>query len=350
VQLFDSLYAAVARGRRRWYESNPARRRVLERPVVSVGSLSAGGSGKTPVAAYVARLLRDAGERPAILSRGYARRAPSDGVTVVRDFAEVRADVEQAGDEPMMLARVLEGVAVVVDADRYLAGRLAEGRLGATVHLLDDGFQHLQLARDIDLLVMDASELDGVATFPSGRLREPVAAATRADALLLSGASEEDEDAKASSIGIRLGVPQVFEFTRRLGPAVGVEPAGTVRIEGIRVLCVAGIAAPDRFFDAVRESGAVVAATRPFPDHHPFSGAEIHEMAEAATAAGAEVVLTTEKDLERMLPHRPFPFRLATVPLVIEMPDGDAFGAWLMGRLDAARHRRLEAARGESEG
>jgi tetraacyldisaccharide 4'-kinase len=339
VQLFDSLYAAVARGRRRWYESNPARRRVLERPVVSVGSLSAGGSGKTPVAAYVARLLRDAGERPAILSRGYARRAPSDGVTVVRDFADVRADVEQAGDEPMMLARVLEGVAVVVDADRYLAGRLAEGRLGATVHLLDDGFQHLQLARDIDLLVMDASELDGAATFPSGRLREPVAAATRADALLLSGASEDGE---AASIGIRLGVPQVFEFTRRLGPAVGVEPAGMVRIEGARVLCVAGIAAPDRFFDAVRERGAVVAATRPFPDHHPFSAADINGIGQAAKAAGAEIVLTTEKDLERMLPHRPFPFRLATVPLVIEMPDGDAFGAWLMGR--------LEAARGESEG
>ncbi|MDP6371653.1 MAG: tetraacyldisaccharide 4'-kinase [Vicinamibacterales bacterium] len=351
MQLIDSLYAAVARGRRRWYESNPARRRVLDRPVVSIGSLSAGGSGKTPLAACVARLLREAGERPAILSRGYARQAASDGVTVVRDFAGIRTDVEHAGDEPMMLARALEGVAVVVDADRYLAGRLAEGRLGATVHLLDDGFQHLQLARDVDLLVMRASELDGAATFPSGRLREPVAAATRADALLLSGASESEEDGEASSIGIRLGVPKVFEFTQHLGPAVGADPADTpVRIERLRVYCVAGIAAPDRFFEAVRERGAVVAATRPFPDHHPFSRAEIDEMAEAATAGGAEIVLTTEKDLERMLPHRPWPFRLATVPLVVEMPQREAFGAWLMERLDAARHRRLEAARGESEG
>jgi tetraacyldisaccharide 4'-kinase len=142
LTIASHLYALGARVRRRTLSSSDAQRR-LDRPVVSVGNLSVGGSGKTPLVAYIARLLEDAGERPAILSRGYARTRPEDGVTVVSDGIRLRADLERAGDEPLMLARALPRVPVLVCADRYLAGRLAELRLGATAHLLDDGFQHL---------------------------------------------------------------------------------------------------------------------------------------------------------------------------------------------------------------
>ena len=132
----------------------PSRRRRLSQPVVSVGNLRVGGSGKTPIVAHIARLLLERGERPAILTRGYARRCRPDGVTVVSDGTTILAGIESAGDEPLMLARALPGVPVLVGANRYLSGRLAEERFGATVHLLDDGFQHLELARDVDLLLV----------------------------------------------------------------------------------------------------------------------------------------------------------------------------------------------------
>ena len=149
----SSLYGAVASRRRAWYVRSPDRQRRLRQPVISVGNLSVGGSGKTPVVAHLARMLQAFGERPAILSRGYGRRVQDDGVTVVSDGTQVRADFDHAGDEPLMLARALPGVPVVVASERHLAGRLAESQLGATVHLLDDGFQHVQLWRDINLLV-----------------------------------------------------------------------------------------------------------------------------------------------------------------------------------------------------
>src|SRR5205085_10887183 len=152
-------YGAAAAWRRAWYTAEPRRRRRLDRPVISVGNLRVGGSGKTPIVAYIARLLSAAGERPAILTRGYARRVARDGVTIVSDGTRVVADLDSAGDEPLMLAQGLPAVPVLVGADRYLSGRLAERRLGATVHLLDDGFQHLELAREVDLLLVSEDDL-----------------------------------------------------------------------------------------------------------------------------------------------------------------------------------------------
>ena len=123
-------YAAIARARRAWHARHPQASRRLRRPVVSVGNVAVGGRGKTPVVASLARLLLEAGERPSILSRGYARRRPEDGVTVVSDGCRVLADIDRAGDEPLMLARALPSVPVLVGADRYVGGVLAERRFG----------------------------------------------------------------------------------------------------------------------------------------------------------------------------------------------------------------------------
>ena len=168
--------------RRSWYERHPQAQRSLDHPVISVGNLSVGGSGKTPIVATLVRLLLAMGHRPAILSRGYARRHTVDGVVVVHDGERVLVPVEHSGDEPQMLARALPGVPVLVCPDRHLAGRCAERKFGCTMMLLDDGFQHLSLGREVDLLVMPASDLDeGV--LPSGRLREPLDAASSADGI-----------------------------------------------------------------------------------------------------------------------------------------------------------------------
>ena len=156
--------------------------------MISVGNLTLGGSGKTPIVAHLAQVLLELGERPAVLSRGYGRAVISDGVVVVRDAERMHADLDRAGDEPLMLARRLNGVAVLVSTDRALAGKIAETHLGCTVHVLDDGFQHLGLWRDVDLLVVPPRDLEET----PARLREPFDMAAAADAVLVEGDGDSD--------------------------------------------------------------------------------------------------------------------------------------------------------------
>jgi tetraacyldisaccharide 4'-kinase len=285
---------------------------------VSVGNLAAGGRAKTPIAAIFASVLRDAGERPAILSRGYARRRREDGVVVVRDADGIRADLDRAGDEPLMLARQLDGVAVLVSSSRFLAGRLAECRLGCTVHVLDDGFQHFDVRRDADLLVVAQADLDRPVTLPTGRLREPLDAASAADAFIAL------DDA---SLGSLAGDKPVWRARREQGRATTADP----------VLAVAGIASPASFFAGLRAGGWIVAAEAPFRDHHPYSAADAARLAERARTAGARRIVTTEKDLVRLLPFRPFAVPIDAVPMAMAIDDRSSFDAWLLSRVKGAR-------------
>lgn len=326
-------YGAAALARRRWFDRHGRRR--LDRPVVSVGNLVVGGAGKTPVVAAVAELLRDAGERPSVLSRGYGRSRPEDGVVVVRDATHLRADLARAGDEPLMLARRLEGVAVVVGADRFLAGRLAERRLGCTVHVLDDGFQHHALARDVDLLVVSDGDLHGESVLPAGRLREPIEVAARADAWLVPDA---DRHAVAATARL-LNVPHLFTLRREHGVPRLVSPYGVPpRVaRTVATVAVAGIARPARFFDELRTGGWNVAATLDFPDHCAFTASHVARVRDEVARTNAELVLTTEKDLVRWLPLRPLPFALAWVPLAATVEPVDAFAPWLLAALASCR-------------
>ncbi|HJR60469.1 MAG TPA: tetraacyldisaccharide 4'-kinase [Vicinamibacterales bacterium] len=322
--MISSLYAAVARRRREWYAARPDARRRLRHPVISVGNIAAGGRGKTPFTATLARTLMELGERPAILSRGYARTRPEDGAVVVRDAREIRADLARAGDEPFMLARQLPGAIVISSSDRFVAGRLAEHHLGATVHLLDDGFQHFQLDRDIDIVLVAAADLDGVSTFPRGRLREPPDVLVAADAIIA-----------IDDVPLRQGQAPVFRARRGTGPAVFESPSGAA--ESRDVLALAGIAEPRRFFEALPAGGWNVVATKVFPDHYAFSARDIVEIFAAARRAGAGAILTTEKDYVRLLPHRPFPVRVGWVPLTMEPEPAAEFRQWLVSSMASTR-------------
>jgi tetraacyldisaccharide 4'-kinase len=322
----SSIYGAAAAWRRRWYAHDPARQRRLSRPVVSVGNLRVGGSGKTPIVGYVARLLLARGERPAILTRGYARTAPVEGVTVVSDGTAVLETVDRAGDEPLMLARALPGVLVLVGADRYLSGRMAE-RLGATVHLLDDGFQHLALAREVDLLLASEDDLaDRV--LPAGRLREPLAAAAAADALLVSDCTPEVADrlGRELHVNVAFGVRRALVTPRLLATGEPVEAGGA------RVLAVAGIARPERFFADLAAAGWPPAGTVVFGDHHSYTDSDVERIARAARDHLADLVLTTEKDATRLAARNLDGLRVAAVPLTIVI-DPPEFDDWLLGRL-----------------
>ena len=332
--MLSRIYGRAALGRRRWYARRPAARRRLDRPVVSVGALAAGGSGKTPLAAHVAGLLAETGEGPALLSRGYARRRPRDGVVVVRDWHAVRAGLDEAGDEPLMLARSLPAAAVLVAEDRYVAGRFAEAVLGATVHVLDDGFQHLGLRRDVDLLLLSERDAADPRTLPGGRLREPLEAARAADAVLV----ETPDPAAARELAGRVGIDHAFCFTRTLLPARDASSGETVPLLPEEPLvALAGIARPQQFFDGLRRAGHALAATAAFRDHCSYTQRDVARVGRLAAAHGAAHVVTTEKDLVRLLPLAPFPFRLLSMPLQVEVEPREAFHAWLGERLRQAR-------------
>lgn len=335
--MITALYAAAARRRREWFAGRPHLRRRLRHPVISIGNIAAGGRGKTPFTAAVARLLLDLGERPAILSRGYGRTQPDDGVVVVRDAGGMRADLARSGDEPFMLARRLPGAIVAVSADRYLAGRLAEHHLGATVHLLDDGFQHFQLDRDVDIVLVAGEDVHAP-TFPAGRLREPSDVLIAADAIVALDASVRGRVPIGSAWDPWPEVPQVFEASRVTGPSVFDD-----RRPGSHAACFAcaGIAGPEGFFAAARQH-ATVAGTRTFRDHHPYSARDLAAIFREAEAAGASAVLTTEKDYVRLLPLRPFRMPVGWLPLTMEPEPPDAFRQWLVSSMASARDLVLD--------
>jgi tetraacyldisaccharide 4'-kinase len=342
--MLSTVYAAVARGRRRYYATHPHLRRALSRPVISIGNLAVGGRAKTPLAALVAARLRDLGERPAILSRGYARRDAADGVVVVSDPRGIRADLDRAGDEPLMLARRLEGVAVLVSPSRYLAGRLAEHHFGCTVHVLDDGFQHFDLHRDADILVIARADLARPVTLPAGRLREPIDTAAAADAIVMlddpgpdDPAPDLDLDDDEQAIG--WGRP-LWHARRRQEIARLADAAGTpLTPSSGPVVAVAGIAHPAGFFADLTGAGWTIARELPYRDHYRYTGADVARIVEAVRASGARAVVTTEKDLVRLLPFRPFAAPVAYVPITLELEPPGALDAWLVRTLEAARGR-----------
>jgi tetraacyldisaccharide 4'-kinase len=276
--------------------------------------------------------LRDLGERPAILSRGYGRRDAADGVVVVRDPHGIRADLDRAGDEPLMLARQLDGVAVLVSSSRYLAGRLAEHHFGCTVHVLDDGFQHFDLHRDADILVVDRDDLARPATLPAGRLREPIDAAAAADAIV----ALDDAPVEALAQGRPIWRARRRQGTARLADVTGTSVAPSAG----PILAVAGIADPSGFFRDLKAAGWTIARELPFRDHHRYGAADLARIAGAARASGARLVLTTEKDLVRLLPFRPFAVPVAYVPMTVEIDRPGALDEWLVQTCRGARQTR----------
>lgn len=326
LNFLSAVYGQAARFRRNWYEQRPHLQRELGCPVVSVGNLVVGGSGKTPIVAMLAALLRDAGYAPAILSRGYKRRGHAP-LVIVSDGHRVVAGVEASGDEPQLLARRVSGVCVVVSADRYAAGSVARQQLGATLMILDDGFQHLQVARTVNLLLLSPDHLHE-RVLPAGRLREPLDAARRADALLVS------TDAEPTSVARQVGIERAFRVTTSYRPLRLVTPFGaTVAQPPQRVVTLAAIARPDRFATAVRALGYRALQEFTFRDHHWFTPEDVRRVEAAARECGAEAIVTTEKDAVRLehVVTGSFPFLF--LPIDADVEPHDAFRSWLLGAL-----------------
>jgi tetraacyldisaccharide 4'-kinase len=326
--LLDLLYASTAAARRRFYERHPEARRRLAQPVISVGNLSVGGTGKTPLVAKICEWLIAQGERPAILTRGYHRANRLDGALVVSDGTRVIAGVAESGDEPFMLAFKNRGCRVVVSEDRHLGGVIAERRLEATVHVLDDGFQHVQLARDLDIVVTETGEIPNGRVLPFGRLREAPAAAARAHLAVVMNADEAAARSEAWALGISqsCGARRVVSAPDTPAPAVAV----------------AGIANPDQFFEGLKAAGWNLARTIAFADHHWYRSSDLETIQDAMAKAGADCVVTTEKDAFRMAVH-PLPFAggLLVARLTLEIDRWETVTGLVGEALRRAREARI---------
>jgi tetraacyldisaccharide 4'-kinase len=269
MNLLSLLYGGVSGARNLVYDTGWFTAR-LQGPVVSVGNLSVGGTGKTPLIIYLGEQLKQRGLQFDVLSRGYGRE--TKGVRLVDPAGSAR----DFGDEPLLIVRKL-GVPVIVGESRYHAGLMAEKKFGPQLHLLDDGFQHRQLHRDLDIVLLGDGDLEDT-LLPAGRLREPASALGRADVVIATndGAAEKLK-------GIRTSV---LSMKRRLEIEL---PAGSQ-------IAFCGIARPHGFFAGLRDAGVKVVAERAFRDHHAYSDADIKELLAMRGSSGAVGFVTTEKD------------------------------------------------------
>ena len=338
TSILERFYVQLARSRRRLYDRDKRLSRRLASPVISVGALAVGGSGKTPLAAYVASVLRDMGERPSVLSRGYGRINKRDGVVVVHDSRGVCCGLDESGDEPMMLANKLSGVSVLVSEDRYTAGLLAEKKLDASVHVLDDGFQHLSLHRNLDIVLLSEQDITDSRALPGGRLRENLEVAGIADALVI----ETSNDLILENVSRRFDSVEVFRLKRILRKPKDVRDHSEVTVLGdTPILGVAGIALPDRFFSALEQEGYRIAETMTFRDHYQLTSRDLLKIERRFRQIDVGYVVTTEKDLVRFLPHAPFNFPLLSIPLEIVVEPKEVFNTWLAEKLAQFRGVQL---------
>jgi len=272
-------------------------------PVVSVGNVTLGGSGKTPVAELAARTLVELGGRPAVVSRGYGRH--TRGVHVVADREAIRLAAREAGDEPRLLAERLPGVPVVVGENRLTAGRVAVEHCGATVVVLDDGFQHRTLVKDLEIVVVNGRAPWGNARlFPRGMLREPLSALGRADLVVVTnppGAAEVE----VVTHEVRRHNPQAPVLTAAYDvvEAYDLDSGRRLTAEalvGRRLLAFAGLGTPQGFADTLAAAGVRAPGLIEFPDHHWYVPDDVVSLARQAVAVGAEGLITTEKDAVRL--------------------------------------------------
>ena len=273
--------------------------RRLNRPVVSVGNLSVGGTGKTPFVAFLAELLMKRGWKPGILTRGYRRRKGQE-LIAIEPGANREPDPREVGDEPALLARKLPEVPIVVCADRYRAGLLAEEKFKVDIHILDDGFQHLELARDIDIVLLDSTQAHSDRELlPSGKLREPLMALQRAHLVMLTRTELADPQPTEERVRQVNPKAKIFRCKSELKGLMNlssgaVENFGANRNEPIHAFC--GIGNPSAFFEGLKKWGFAATSRTVFADHHVYRAQEIIHLITLARKSGAGTLITTEKD------------------------------------------------------
>lgn len=326
------VYGLAVYVRLRLYGIGILRSQRLPCKVISIGNITTGGSGKTPMAIHIAGILKERGESVAILSRGYGRTISGSGsgsgygILTVSDGKTILLGPKEAGDEPYLMASRLKGVPVIVGKDRAEAGRFAIREFAPTCIILDDGFQHLRLARDLNILLIDARTGFGNGfLLPRGIMREPVSAVKRAAIAMVKGNNLES---RAFEVINRAKTPVVkFDYKPSLlTPLNGGQTLCPSSLNGKRVLAVAGIANPESFFSTLRELGAEIVQTLVFPDHHAYSKADVVCIESLRKASSnAEMIITTEKDGVKLNGLAPEGLEIHALSIDVSVNDAKAF-------------------------
>jgi len=330
------LYGWLMTMRASFYKRRFFKRHTLPVPIISIGNLTMGGSGKTPIVLFLARHLQDNGWNPAIISRGYGGKA-NKKFNIVSKRTEILLSPEDAGDEPFMLASNLPGVPVITGKSRINPCKYALHELKADVLLLDDGFQHLSINRDIDLVLFNATTLAGNSrVFPGGVLREPVKALARCDAFMLTGVNEKNrERAREFSILLKKRFPEKQIFLSRISKHCIWSVDNQETVDNIPALgevsAFCSIANPVRFQDSIKMAGIKMVQFTSLRDHQQYSQNLIDKLCRKAVAVGAKSILTTEKDYVKINHfNRDLPLHVLKVK---QEPD-DGFNTYIFSRLN----------------
>ncbi len=270
----------------------------LPKPVISVGNLVVGGTGKTPVTLWIASYLMNCGHKVAVLTRGYGGRFEGE-VAVVSDGKKRLLSAEDAGDEPALLADLLPGLIVVMGSDRYKAGCLAMEKFSPDIFILDDGFQHIRLKRDLNILLLDAEKpLGNGRVFPAGTLREPALASKRADVAIFTRCDERTNPAAiGNEATIQLRAAHKLTGFRQ---TVAGDVSNFSGLAAKRGIAFAGIADPDKFYTSLEQVGLKLVATLSFPDHTKYGEGETAALAKLRLSTRAEYLITTAKDAVKL--------------------------------------------------
>lgn len=312
--MFARLYGTIINFRNSLYETGVFKSYSLGVLTVSVGNITVGGTGKTPLVAYVAELLAANGEKVCILARGYGRENPRKRV-VVSDGENILAAVKSTGDEPFELARKLLGKAVVVaDANRAAAGVWAREKFGITAFVLDDAFQHRRVGRDLDIVCVDATNPFGNGkTLPSGILREPLRNLKRADAIVITRANlAKDVSNLKSRISKYNPDCPIFVSENRISKLTELQEFHTAKAQISptatddgqpptgKYLAFCALGNPNNFFEQMRGEKFNIVATQTFSDHHFYRQNDLEKLMEKANRSGAEILVTTAKDAVKL--------------------------------------------------
>ncbi len=296
------VYGAVVALRNVFFEKHLYRTASVPVPVISVGNMTTGGTGKTPIVERIASLLQGAGKRVAVVSRGYRRL--STGFVLVSDGSTITSTADASGDEAYQLAKSLAGVVIITDEDRAHGAMHAVNRLACDVVVLDDGFQHRALRRDLDIVLIDAtSDPFSMPMLPAGHRREPLSGLGRADCVIITKCTAQmDSEAIAKRIGRYTGAP-VFTSSYEPAALVDCRTGGSVdaSLPGTQqAVAFCGIGQPDSFKRSLEAFGVRCSSFHAYADHHRYSAQELNDIARKAAGTGAGYVVTTEKDARRL--------------------------------------------------
>ena len=341
--MISRFYGAVLRKRVSLYETGALASFSLGAPTVSVGNLTVGGTGKTPLVAFIAEILAERGETVCIISRGYKRENPKQTV-LVSDGGKILATARQAGDEPFELARKLLGKAIVVsDANRVRAGKWAREKFAITAFVLDDAFQHLRARRDLNIVVIDATNPFGNRKFlPFGILREPLESLKRADAVVVTRANlvETVEDLRTEIRKFNADCP-IFVAGNKFSNLIELKEfqAGKIKdSENLKpeIFAFCALGNPRNFFEQLRREDFDLAGTETFPDHYSYRQSDIDRIEKKARRTNAKTLLTTVKDAVKLKDLR---FDLPCFAVENEMifDDRTEFCDWLNEKLKSKK-------------